>query len=104
MSHEEPTDVRDSTPGSTGPDRAAGGMGVSSERVGHAGPGQEATDGIRDVRTAPDSDDAGPDEEAAPEQARGGVETNPVDPGSKAGYPSKNPRSAEKPYDAPPDV
>ncbi len=43
--HEQDTDIRDSTPGSTGPERAAGGMGVSSERVGPTGPGQEATDG-----------------------------------------------------------
>ena len=33
-------ELQRSTPGSSGPERAAGGMGVSSERVGHAGPGQ----------------------------------------------------------------
>lgn len=47
--HEQDTDIRDSTPGSTGPERAAGGMGVSSERVGPTGPGQEATDGVKDA-------------------------------------------------------
>ena len=33
-----------------------------------------------------------------PEQSRGGVETNPDPVESKAGYPSRNPRSKERPY------
>jgi hypothetical protein len=56
-------ELQSSTPGSSGPARASGEMGVSSERVGHAGPGQEATDGLRDV--APDEGD--PSEEVPPE-------------------------------------
>ena len=55
--HEQDTDIRDSTPGSTGPERAAGGMGVSSERVGPTGPGQEATDGVKDTSAAPVDED-----------------------------------------------
>ena len=66
-------EFRSSTPGSAGPDRAAGGMGVSSERVGHAGPGQEATDGLRDV--APHERRDG--EDAPPEQSVGNPEDNP---------------------------
>jgi len=92
--HEQDTDIRDSTPNSTGPDRAAGGMGVSSERVGPTGPGQEATDGVKDTAaTAVEGD-------TPPEQSAGGVEDNP-DPGipPAAGYPSKDPRSADKPYE-----
>ena len=69
--HEQDTDIRDSTPNSTGPDRAAGGMGVSSERVGHTGPGQEATDGVKDTSTAPVEGDT------PPEQAPGGEEVQP---------------------------
>ena len=84
--HEE---FRSSTPGSSGPDGAAGGMGVSSERVGHAGPGQEATDGLRDV--APHERD--PDEETLPEQAVGNPEDNPEGIEPKAGYPRIDPRS-----------
>ena len=60
--HETPeTDLRDSTPNANGPDGAAGDMGVSSERVGPAGPGQVSTDGLRDTsplegRPADDAD------------------------------------------------
>ncbi len=36
------TDIRDSNPNANGPDGAAGGMGVSSERTGPTGPGQES--------------------------------------------------------------
>jgi hypothetical protein len=89
--HEQETDIRDSTPGSTGPDRAAGGMGVSSERVGPTGPGQHATDGVREVNPSGEFGDADEDETENP--ARG----EPV-----AGYPSADPRSADKPYEAPP--
>jgi hypothetical protein len=97
--HEQETDIRDSTPGSTGPDRAAGGMGVSSERVGPTGPGQHATDGIREVDP---SGEFGSDGEDLPEQSAGGEEENPAVGEPVAGYPSGDPRSAEKPYEAPP--
>jgi hypothetical protein len=81
-------ELQRSTPGSTGPERAAGGMGVSSERVGHAGPGQEATDGLRDV--GPHEVDP---EDAPPEQSAGNPEPQPDGLPPKAGYPSKDPRS-----------
>ena len=95
---EQDTDIRDSTPGSTGPDRAAGGMGVSSERVGPTGPGQHATDGIREVNPSGEFGS----EEDLPEQSTGGPEDNPAYGEPVAGYPSDDPRSAEKPYEAPP--
>ena len=90
--NEQPTDVRDSTPGSNSPDGAEGGMGVSSERVGHAGPGQERTDGVNDASTVPTPADA------PPEQGEGGPEDNPQGLAPKAGYPSADPRSKEKPF------
>jgi hypothetical protein len=90
--HEQDTDIRDSTPNSTGPERAAGGMGVSSERVGHAGPGQEATDGVRDTSPSALPDDT------PPEQAPGNVEEQPEGIAPAAGYPSLDPRSDDKPY------
>ncbi len=90
--HEQDTDLQDSTPGSTGPARAAGGMGVSSERVGPTGPGQEATDGVRDTSVAPSEDDV------PPEQAPGGEEVQPDGVAPVAGYPSLDPRSKDKPY------
>ncbi|ABL83344.1 MULTISPECIES: hypothetical protein [unclassified Nocardioides] len=85
-------EIQSSTPGSGGPQRASGGMGVSSERVGHAGPGQEATDGLRDV--APHEHHAGADE--PPEQHPGNPEENPVGLPPKAGYSSKDPRSDDE--------
>jgi hypothetical protein len=88
-SHEE---LQSSTPGSAGPQRAAGGMGVSSERVGHAGPGQHATDGLKDV--APHERD--PDADVPPEQAPGNPEDNPVGLPPKAGYSSKDPRADDE--------
>ena len=96
--HEQDTDIRDSTPNSSGPERAEGDMGVSSERVGHAGPGQEATDGVRDTSPAEVPDDA------PPEQSAGGEEVQPEGLPSHAGYPSRDPRSADKPYEASPDA
>jgi|EndMetStandDraft_8_1072994.scaffolds.fasta_scaffold69115_3 hypothetical protein len=90
--HEQDTDIRDSTPGSTGPERAAGGMGVSSERVGPTGPGQVATDGVKDTSVAP------VDEDAPPEQSAGGEEVQPEGIAPAAGYPSLDPRSSDKPY------
>jgi len=87
--HEQETDVRDSTPNSAGPDRAAGGMGVSSERVGPTGPGQVATDGVRS--TTPEERD--PDADVPPEQSTGNPEPQPEGLDPKAGYSSKDPRS-----------
>ena len=96
--HDE--DLQSSTPGSTGPARASGGsagatgaeelgMGVSSERVGHAGPGQVATDGLRDV--APH--ERGPDDEIAPGRVAGEPEPKPVGLPPKADPPRLDPRS-----------
>jgi hypothetical protein len=94
--HDE--DLQSSTPGSTGPARASGadqdvgedaGMGVSSERVGHSGPGQQATDGLRDV--APH--ERTPDDEVAPDRAAGDPEDNPVGIPPKAPPPRLDPRS-----------
>ncbi|GAA4699099.1 hypothetical protein [Nocardioides conyzicola] len=62
-------ELQRSTPGSSGPERAAGGMGVSSERVGPTGPGQTATDGLRDVS----EDEREPGEETPPEQSADGA-------------------------------
>ena len=87
--HEQDTDIRDSTPNSTGSGRAAGGMGVSSERVGPAGPGQHATDGLRDVS----EHERAPDDETPPEQSPGGPEDNPEGLPPKAGYSKTDPRS-----------
>jgi hypothetical protein len=84
-------ELQSSTPNSSGPSRAAGGMGVSSERVGHTGPGQEATDGLRDVaphEVAP--------EDAPPEQSVGNPEDNPEGIPPKAGYSSRDPRSDDE--------
>jgi len=87
--HEQETDVRDSTPNSAGPDRAEGGMGVSSERVGPTGPGQVSTDGVRPTHPA----ERDPDDEVPPEQSTGNPEPQPEGLEPKAGYSSKDPRS-----------
>lgn len=85
-------DFRESTPGSAGPQGASGGMGVSSERVGHTGPGQTSTDGFNPTGSpAPVSD-------PPPEQSTGGPEEKPVGLDPKAGYPAADPRSADKPF------
>lgn len=86
--HEPEHEVQESTPNANGPDGAAGGMGVSSERVGPTGPGQIGTDGVRDVTPGEARVDA------PSEQSSGGEETNP-DPAVPpvAGYSSKDPRS-----------
>jgi hypothetical protein len=86
--HEE----RESTPNSAGPEGAAGGMGSSSEWVGHVGPGQVGTDGLRDTSQV----DAPAD--APPEQAPGGEEVQPEGVDPKAGYPQLDPRHDDKPY------
>ena len=82
-------ELQSSTPGSSGPARAAGEMGVSSERVGPTGPGQTATDGLRDVS----EQERDPDEETLPEQSTGNPEDNPEGMAPKAGYSDKDPRS-----------
>ncbi|MBD8870658.1 hypothetical protein [Nocardioides donggukensis] len=80
----------ESIPNANGPDGAAGDMGVSSERQGDAGPGQEAvTDGVRD--TTPQERDPG--EDVAPEQSSGGPEENPTGLPPKSGYSRTDPRS-----------
>jgi hypothetical protein len=83
---------RESTPNSSGPEGAAGGMGSSSERVGHVGPGQVGTDGLRDTSRVDATADA------PPQQSPGGVEPQPEGVEPKAGYPSLDPRHEDKPY------
>lgn len=88
------TELTDSNPNAGGPERAAGGMGISSERVGPTGPGQESTDGERDTRVpgtggAAEIDDA----ETPPEQSPGNAEPNSETGPPVAGYSSKDPRS-----------
>lgn len=83
---------RESTPNASGPHGAAGGMGSSSEWVGHAGPGQVGADGLRDTSRVDDPAD-GP-----PEQSPGGEEPQPEGVEPKAGYPSLDPRHDDKPY------
>ncbi len=58
---EQSSELNESSPNAGGPDRAAGGMGVSSERVGRTGGGGEATDGERDT-SAPERQDRGGDQ------------------------------------------
>ena len=82
----------ESIPNANGPEGAAGDMGVSSERVGHAGPGQEATDGMRD--TTP-QERRPHDDDLPPEQSAGGVEDNPDGLVPKSGYARRDPRSKE---------
>lgn len=74
-----------SNPNATGPDGAAGDMGVSSEREGATGPGQHGTDGVLD--TSP----------GAAAEEDGEVPDAPIPP--VAGYNSRDPRSDEKPYE-----
>lgn len=92
---EEPGDeygLLESNPNSNGPQGAAGGMGVSSERVGHTGPGQVGTDGLKDTSER----ERDSDEETPPEQSPGNPEENPVGIPPKAGYSSKDPRSDDE--------
>jgi len=90
--HEQDTEQRDSNPNAGGPDGLAGGMGVSSERVGHTGPGQVSTDGVRD--TSVDQGAAESEDDGAPsEQSPGHPEENPEGIAPKAGYSSQDPRS-----------
>ena len=85
-------DLRASTPNSTGPRGAAGGMGVSSEREGPAGPGgEQRTDGGRDTSAGERPEDV------PPEQSPGAPEENPEGLRPKAGYSSVDPRSDDDP-------
>lgn len=88
MGHEQETELRDSQPNASGPEAAAGGMGVSSERVGATGPGQEGTDGERP--TYPADTEVDPD---VPEQSTGNAEPQPDGLEPKAAYPTLDPRS-----------
>jgi hypothetical protein len=90
MGEKQEPDIRDSNPNANGPDGAAGGMGVSSERTGHAGPGQHSTDGVREVTPAEPSD-----EDTPPEQRPGNPEENPEGLPPKSGYSSVDPRSKD---------
>ncbi len=90
MSNAEDESLRASNPNSTGPQTAKGGMGVSSERTGDAGPFDGVTDGMKDTST---KDEDPPRDEVPPEQRTGNEETNPEGLEPKAGYPSLDPRS-----------
>lgn len=83
----EPDDPQNSN------DDLAGDMGVSSEREGHAGPGQHGTDGVR--YTGPTE----PPADAPPEQSAGGEEPHPDSPiPPVSGYGSRDPRSEDHPF------
>lgn len=85
-----------STPPPDGTERPEHGVGVSSERIGHTGPGQAGTTGQKDVHPV------GPEPDAPPEQAADQrAEPQPVGLEPKAGYPSVDPRSKRKPYQPP---
>ena len=95
--NEQPTELRDSNPNAGGSDRAEGGMGISSERVGPTGGGESSTDGERDTTAPHLTDEAGDvigsdgEHDAEPEEKPDGI-------APKTGYPSKDPRSSEAPY------
>ena len=95
--NEQSTELRDSNPSASGPDRAEGGMGVSSERVGPTGGGHEGTDGEKDT-TAPAHRDPSGDVIGSDAEFEQGREENPEGIDPKAGYPSKDPRSKDLPY------
>jgi hypothetical protein len=86
------TDLKDSNPNAGGPERAAGGMGVSSERVGPTGPGQESTDGERDTTEPAHTDQSG-DLIGSDGEFEQEPEENPEGLEPKSDYPSKDPRS-----------
>lgn len=90
--HEQPTELKDSNPNAGGPDRAAGGMGLSSERVGPTGGGLEATDGEKDTSEPAHRDQAG-DLIGSDGEFTQGPEDNPEGLEPKAAYPSRDPRS-----------
>jgi hypothetical protein len=94
---EEPTELRESNPNASGPERASGGMGVSSERVGPTGGGGEGTDGEKDTTEADRRDQSG-DLVGADADLDQGREENPEGIHPRAGYPSLDPRSEDLPY------
>jgi hypothetical protein len=96
--NEQPTKLKDSNPSAGGPHRAAGGMGISSERVGYSGGGHhDATDGERDTTEPPHRDESG-DLIGSDAEFEQGIEDNPEGLDPKAGYPAKDPRSKDLPY------
>ncbi len=95
--NEQPTELRDSNPNAGGPDRAEGGMGISSERVGPTGGGEYSTDGERDT-TAPHLTDEAGDVIGSDGEHEAEPEENPDGIAPRAGYPSKDPRSSDAPY------
>jgi hypothetical protein len=95
--NEQPTELRDSNPNASGPDRASGGMGVSSERVGAIGGGEQGTDGEKDTRASAHPDQSG-DAIGSDAEFDQEPEENPTGIDPKAGYPSKDPRSEDRPY------
>ena len=90
--HAQETELKDSNPNAGGPQRAAGGMGISSERVGHTGPRHESTDGEKDTSEPAHVDQAG-DHIGSDGEFVQEPEDNPVGLEPKARYPSKDPRS-----------
>ena len=89
---EQPSELRDSNPNAGGPDRGAGGMGISSERVGPTGGRGESTDGEKDTTEPAHRDQAG-DLVGSDAEFEQGDEDNPEGLEPKADYPSKDPRS-----------
>ena len=78
-----------------GPTRAAGGMGVSSERVGPTGPGQDATDGVQATPRPLD------ERRRRRGAARAGARQRRGEPRrhrAEGGLLSLDPRSEDKPY------
>lgn len=92
MSESPDESLRESNPNSAGPDTASGGMGVSSERTGDAGPFDGVTDGLKDTATR---DEDPPRGDLPPEQRPDQHEENPEGLEPKAGYPSLDPRSTD---------
>jgi hypothetical protein len=90
MSETGGQELHESNPNAAGPERAAGGMGVSSERTGDAGPLENVTDGLKDTSAAKGDT---PREELPPEQRPDQVEENPAEMGRASSYPSLDPRS-----------
>ena len=92
--HAQETELKESTPNAGGPERAAGGMGISSERVGPTGGSEDATDGEKDT-TEPPHRDHGGDLVGSDGEFVQEAEVNPDGLEPKADYPSKDPRSGD---------
>jgi hypothetical protein len=95
--NEQPTELKDSTPNAAGPHRAAGDLGVSSERVGPTGGTGEGTDGEKDTAAPAHRDQAG-DVVGSDAEFDQGDEENPEGIQPQAGYPSRDPRSDDRPF------